>query len=237
MRQFCPILLGIGGVALAFAVVAVATAPGIYSPDSLDQLLQAQRGVYSDGHPPLMAGLWSLLLRVSGTAATLVCSRPPLDCSRLHCDAPTCPALFGCWSRPPAVLPSLTLSASFGRMLGWLSVWRSASPASRCRVLLERGRSQRCSSCLWSASMRLASGTMQRPPCSRCSGSCCCPSSGGRDGVAAWAWPRSPSPGRLCCWREAVSSRTSSWMQSGSISSRRSSSTTWPASPLYRGLT
>jgi hypothetical protein len=71
MRQFCPTLLGIGGIALAFAVVAVATAPGIYSPDSLDQLLQAQRGVYSDGHPPLMAGLWSLLLRISGTAATL----------------------------------------------------------------------------------------------------------------------------------------------------------------------
>src|SRR5262252_9184809 len=71
VRQFCPILLGIGGVALAFAVVGVATAPGIYSPDSLGQLLQAQRGVYSDGHPPLMAGLWSLLLRVSGTAASL----------------------------------------------------------------------------------------------------------------------------------------------------------------------
>jgi hypothetical protein len=71
MRQFCTTLLGIGGVALAFSVVAMATAPGIYSPDSLDQLLQAQRGVYSDGHPPLMAGLWSLLLRVSGTAATL----------------------------------------------------------------------------------------------------------------------------------------------------------------------
>jgi hypothetical protein len=71
MRQFYPTLLGIGGVALAFAVVVVATAPGIYSPDSLGQLLEAQRGVYSDGHPPLMAGLWSLLLRVSGTAATL----------------------------------------------------------------------------------------------------------------------------------------------------------------------
>ena len=71
MRQFCPTLLGIGGVALVFAAVAVATAPGIYSPDSLGQLLQAQRGVYTDGHPPLMAGLWSLLLRVSGTGASL----------------------------------------------------------------------------------------------------------------------------------------------------------------------
>ena len=71
MRQSCPTLLGIGGAALVFAVVAVATAPGIYSPDSLGQLLQAQQGVYSDGHPPLMAGLWSLLLRVSGTAASL----------------------------------------------------------------------------------------------------------------------------------------------------------------------
>jgi hypothetical protein len=71
MRQFCPTLLGIGGVVLVFAVVAVATAPGIYSPDSLGQLLEAQRGVYQDGHPPLMAGLWSLLLRVSGTAVSL----------------------------------------------------------------------------------------------------------------------------------------------------------------------
>jgi len=71
MRKSCPTLLGIGLVALAFGVVAIATAPGIYSPDSLDQLLQAQRGVYSDGHPPIMAGLWSLLLRVSGTAETL----------------------------------------------------------------------------------------------------------------------------------------------------------------------
>jgi hypothetical protein len=71
MRQSCPTLLGIGLVALAFGVVAIATAPGIYSPDSLDQLLQAQRGVYSDGHPPIMAGLWSVLLRVTGTAETL----------------------------------------------------------------------------------------------------------------------------------------------------------------------
>src|SRR5215472_10933747 len=72
MRQFCPTLLGIGGVALVFAVVAVATAPGIYSPDSLGQLLEAQRGVYSDGHPPLMASLWSLLLRISGHRSILV---------------------------------------------------------------------------------------------------------------------------------------------------------------------
>jgi len=71
MRQLRPTLLGIGGVALVFAVVAVATVPGIYSPDSLGQLLEAKRGVYSDGHPPLMAGLWSLLLRISGTAVSL----------------------------------------------------------------------------------------------------------------------------------------------------------------------
>jgi hypothetical protein len=56
---------------LVFAVVAVATAPGVYSPDSVGQLLEAQRGVYEDGHPPIMAGLWSLLLRVSGTAVSL----------------------------------------------------------------------------------------------------------------------------------------------------------------------
>jgi hypothetical protein len=72
MRHSCPTtLLGLGLVALAFAVAAVATAPGIYSPDSLGQLLQAHRGVYNDGHPPIMAGLWSLLLRATGTAVTL----------------------------------------------------------------------------------------------------------------------------------------------------------------------
>jgi len=71
MRQFRPTLLGIGLGALVFAVVAIATAPGSYSPDSVGQLLEAQRGVYSDGHPPIMAGLWSLLLRISGTAETL----------------------------------------------------------------------------------------------------------------------------------------------------------------------
>ena len=71
MRQFCPTLLGIGGIALVFVMVAVATAPGIYSPDSVGQLSEAQRGVYSDGHPPLMAALWSLLLRITGTAASL----------------------------------------------------------------------------------------------------------------------------------------------------------------------
>src|SRR5215472_12283496 len=71
MRQFSPTLLGIGGVVIVFALVAVATAPGSYSPDSLGQLQQAQQGVYSDGHPPLMAGLWSLLLRLTGTAESL----------------------------------------------------------------------------------------------------------------------------------------------------------------------
>ena len=71
MRRSSPTLLGIGLIALVFAAVTIATAPGIYSPDSVGQLLEAQRGVYSDGHPPLMAGLWSLLLRVSGTAETL----------------------------------------------------------------------------------------------------------------------------------------------------------------------
>jgi hypothetical protein len=71
MRQFSPTLLGIGGVVLVFVVVAVATAPGSYSPDSVGQLQQAQQGVYSDGHPPLMAGLWSVLLRVTGTAESL----------------------------------------------------------------------------------------------------------------------------------------------------------------------
>src|SRR5215469_11610840 len=71
MRQSCPTLLGVGLIALIFAAAAIATAPGIYSPDSVGQLLQAQTGVYTDGHPPIMAGLWSLLLRASGTAVTL----------------------------------------------------------------------------------------------------------------------------------------------------------------------
>lgn len=71
MRRFSPTVVGIGGIAFVFAMVAVATAPGSYSPDSLGQLLQAQQGAYSDGHPPLMAGLWSVLLRITGTAESL----------------------------------------------------------------------------------------------------------------------------------------------------------------------
>jgi hypothetical protein len=44
-----------------FAVFAVYAYPGYQSWDSMTQLAQARRGVYSDDHPPAMAVLWHVL--------------------------------------------------------------------------------------------------------------------------------------------------------------------------------
>lgn len=46
------------GVMLAYAY------PGIMTVDSFDQLRQGRAGVYTDGHPPVMAALWGLVDRV-----------------------------------------------------------------------------------------------------------------------------------------------------------------------------
>jgi hypothetical protein len=47
--------------------------PGFMSPDSLQQLGQARSHEYSDGHPPLMSALWSLVEHViQGPAGMLV---------------------------------------------------------------------------------------------------------------------------------------------------------------------
>lgn len=52
-------------VACLFAFNFTAFTPGIMTVDSLDQLKQAQEGVYDDHHPPVMAALWRLLLPLS----------------------------------------------------------------------------------------------------------------------------------------------------------------------------
>lgn len=47
-----------------FALNLVGYYPGFISPDSLDQYQQAFTHQYSDWHPPIMAGFWSLLIRL-----------------------------------------------------------------------------------------------------------------------------------------------------------------------------
>ncbi|HEY6034199.1 MAG TPA: hypothetical protein VIV58_08070 [Kofleriaceae bacterium] len=44
----------------AFAIFLIYAYPGYTSPDSVQQLAQARSHVYADGHPPVMAALWSL---------------------------------------------------------------------------------------------------------------------------------------------------------------------------------
>jgi hypothetical protein len=55
-----------------FAVTVATFYPGYMSPDSITQLEQARRGVYSDWHPPLMAWLWGLFDRIVGPGAMLL---------------------------------------------------------------------------------------------------------------------------------------------------------------------
>ncbi|MBM6596233.1 hypothetical protein [Microvirga pudoricolor] len=55
--------IGVGALALALAALYLATFwPGMVSPDSLHQFMQAKTGHYDDWHPPLMAFLWSFLV-------------------------------------------------------------------------------------------------------------------------------------------------------------------------------
>lgn len=50
---------------------AIAAAPGLYTPDSMNQLRQALSSYYSDWNPPLMAGVWSWLIKLSGEPEAL----------------------------------------------------------------------------------------------------------------------------------------------------------------------
>ena len=52
-------------------LIAAASAPGLYSPDSIAQLQQALVGQYDDWHPPIMAALWRSLIPIFGSAAGL----------------------------------------------------------------------------------------------------------------------------------------------------------------------
>jgi hypothetical protein len=58
-------------VLLPVCVVAIATAPGLYTIDSIVQLGQARTGQYSDWHPPMMAGVWSFLIFLTGSFSSL----------------------------------------------------------------------------------------------------------------------------------------------------------------------
>ncbi len=46
--------------------------PGVYTNDSADQLRQALTGNYQDWHPPLMAWVWSLLIKSTGEFESLL---------------------------------------------------------------------------------------------------------------------------------------------------------------------
>jgi hypothetical protein len=59
------VLSAIGGAALGAALVVACFYPGYMSNDSIDQLGQARAGIYSAGHPPLMAWIWHWIDRVT----------------------------------------------------------------------------------------------------------------------------------------------------------------------------
>ena len=46
--------------------------PGVYTPDSADQLGQALKNDYHDWHPPLMAWLWRSLITLTGREESLL---------------------------------------------------------------------------------------------------------------------------------------------------------------------
>ncbi|MGH8841720.1 MAG: hypothetical protein ACREX1_03440 [Advenella sp.] len=54
---------------MGFIVCALAFYPGIMTPDTLDQLAQANSQSFNDWHPPMMAWLWSGLNRVFPAAS------------------------------------------------------------------------------------------------------------------------------------------------------------------------
>ncbi|WP_250507679.1 hypothetical protein [Caballeronia sp. GAFFF3] len=65
----------------AFAVLASVTGfcfffaaytPGVLTPDSVDQYRQALSGVFEDGHPPVMAWIWHLMMMVRKGPSTLL---------------------------------------------------------------------------------------------------------------------------------------------------------------------
>lgn len=60
-------------LAIAFVVLVIYAWPGYMSSDSAVQLTQARNHAYSDGHPPVMAALWTVVeLFVSGPAGMLL---------------------------------------------------------------------------------------------------------------------------------------------------------------------
>lgn len=59
--------------AMGFLFFYAAFAPGVMAPDAIDQYQQALAFHFEDGHPPVMAWLWSYLLKLDQTPATLLC--------------------------------------------------------------------------------------------------------------------------------------------------------------------
>jgi hypothetical protein len=61
----------ISGALLMFFLTVLAFFPGGMSPDSITQVAEASTGLYSDGHPPIMAFLWRVLFSVWDNAGVL----------------------------------------------------------------------------------------------------------------------------------------------------------------------
>jgi len=66
-----PLLASLAAVLLPVIAVTIATAPGLYTVDSLVQLAQARDHVYFDWNPPIMAGIWSFLIALTGAFSSL----------------------------------------------------------------------------------------------------------------------------------------------------------------------
>src|SRR5687767_2684643 len=65
---FSAVLAALFGLAVTVAVFY----PGYMSPDSISQLMQGRRGLYSDWHPPVMAWVWGMVDRVVAGAAGML---------------------------------------------------------------------------------------------------------------------------------------------------------------------
>jgi len=69
LRELPPFVI----VAAGFAIGMFYAYPGLVSLDSLDQLVEARSGVYTDGHPPFMQAMWHFVeYFMTGTFGMLV---------------------------------------------------------------------------------------------------------------------------------------------------------------------
>ncbi len=109
-------------IALIFSIYVTLAAfmPGAYATDQIEELHQAVTGEYHDYQPPLMAWVWSILLRITGRPESLLV---------FHLCLLTAAAV--CWARVfqrlralPAMLtiPILILSPAIVNLSGFMAI-------------------------------------------------------------------------------------------------------------------